>query len=92
MSCYAFDEKDKATWQLTGKKKYCIKCNQLFNNWTISRYNFNYYLDEDEFLEKFNEYIDPEKYNLWLEKKILEVQLVWTPLGIVEKIPEKKSA
>lgn len=91
MWCYSFDEKDKETWQLTGNKKYCIKCNQLFNNWSISSFTFNYYFTEDEFLEKFHEYIDPEKYSLWLEKKILQVKLVWTPVWIVEKVPEKKS-
>lgn len=91
LACYSFDEKDKATWQLTGKKKYCIKWNQLFNDWRLSRYSFSWFLTEDEFLEKFSDVIDPEKYSLGLENKILEVKLVWTPEKVVEKIPERKS-
>lgn len=91
MSCYSFDEKDKATGQLTWKKKYCIKWNQLFPDGKLARFTWSWYLDEDEFIEKFSDSIDPEAFNLWLGNKILEVQLVWSPKAIVEKIPEKKS-
>lgn len=91
MSCYAFDEKDKDTNQLTWKKKYCIKWNQMYSDWKLSRYQWSFYLDEDDFVEKFSNDIDVNAFNLGLWNKILEVQLVWSPKAIVEKIPEKKS-
>lgn len=91
MSCYSFDEKDRNTKELTWKKAYCLKTNQILANWSMSRFSFNYYLSEDDFINLFEKEINVEKYNLWLEWKILEIQLVWKPLWIVEKIPERKS-
>lgn len=63
----------------------------MYPDWKLSRYQWNFYLDEDEFVEKFSDQIEVDSFNLGLWNKILEVQLVWSPKGIVEKLPEKKS-
>ena len=84
-SAFKFD--DRETWEL----KFMIKWNQVRSDWTLSPYQKFFIYTQDDFESVFKKKYNLDEYNLWIEWKILEVQMVPTPKNIIDKIPEKKS-
>lgn len=70
------------------KNVVCLKTRQILGKNQLSTWKHNFFLDESDFNLMFKDHIK-EEYNLWLEDKILEVEVMEKPLWIVAKIPEK---
>lgn len=48
-------------------------------------------MSEEEFKKKFWNIMKSDDFNLWLEDKILEVEVLESVWGIVKEIPQKPS-
>lgn len=88
LSAYLFDEKDRETGELTGKKKVCITCNQYLKGWTVSRYTYRFYPYEDDFVKMFWKKIKPDEYNLGLSNVILKARVIPECEGFVDELPD----
>lgn len=68
---------------------YCLKTRQILWKNQLSTWKRNFFLTEDDFKKRFGSMIKDDDFNLWLEDKILEVEVVEDCIWIVEKIPPK---
>lgn len=70
---------------------YCLKTRQILWKNQLSTWKRNFFMSENEFKNKFWDEIKSDDFNLGLEDKILEVDVVESVWGIVEKVPQKPS-
>lgn len=70
---------------------YCLKTRQILWKNQLSTWKRNFFMSEDEFKKKFWDEIKSDDFNLGLEDKILEVDVVESVCWTVEKVPQKPS-
>lgn len=70
-------------------EKVCLKCSQILNKNSISRYDRSFFFPKKDFLDQFWKMIDEDDFDLWLKNMVLTVEVIEDPKEIREDIPEK---